>query len=113
MPNKAKSTTRIPWEPQKRTVSYSEHQETRDWLEFGKVIQGNFKALCIKKYVVDNGFEEFTFMPMVSYDARRFGPRIQVAIVDQNLPYQVYAAFDIVKKKNSNLKKFSDYFRML
>jgi uncharacterized protein involved in high-affinity Fe2+ transport len=87
--------------------------ETDDWLEFGKIIQGKFKALCIKKYEVDNGFEVFVFMPMVSYDAQRFGGRIQVEVPHGEIQYRVFAVFDIVKKKDSKLQKFSDYFRML
>ena len=92
---------------------YGSHGETRDWLAFGKVIQGSFKALCIKRYEVDNGFEVYIFMPMVSYDARRLGQTIQVEVPETSVQYQVFAVFNIVKKKNSKLKKFSDYFRVL
>jgi len=92
---------------------YGSHGKTRDWLEFGKVIQGNFKALCIKRYEVDNGFEVYIFMPMVSYNARRIGQTIQVEVPETSVQYQVFAVFDIVKKKDGKLKKFGDYFRVL
>lgn len=101
-----KEIVRIPWK-------FYKPSETRDWLEFGKVIQGNFKALCIKRYEVDNGFEIYIFMPMVSYNARRIGQTIQVEVPETSVQYQVFAVFDIVKKKDGKLKKFGDYFRVL
>ena len=93
---------------------YNRICENHDLLEFGRIIHGTFKALCIKKYKIDTGFEVFTFTPLVSYDAKRERNFIIVHIPTKDIETEYGCKFYIIKKKNQDsIKKFSDYFRVL
>jgi hypothetical protein len=89
-------------------------------LHFGKIIHGNFKVLCIKKFEVDNGFEKYTFNPMTTYDAHRSGSTVLVEIPpikssDGGIEttFQGYAKLDLYRARKKGNKVFSDYFRIL
>jgi hypothetical protein len=92
-------------------------------LRFGKIIQGSFKALCIKKLEVDRGFDKYVFQPMIVYEAHRDGKRILVKIPAKSRTlgtetepeelFEGYSPFDIYKTKNSRNKSFNEYFRVI
>lgn len=95
-----------------------------DAIQFGtqaKVLQGRMTAICTRPLTVDTGFEKYIFKVMGAYTVKRdqgymlvqIAPPPSFGTSDSPEEVEFSIRMDLNRKKNSKLKCFRDYFRVL